>query len=131
VTVQLQPGERACPRHPHVGFSALRPCAECFSDPGPMPEDTFALDDPEALAHEAWLLAGRDALFALASLQEKRREDNESQDRIGAAVVIKALEGALKFERTLLEEREKRIRRETAAKKFQAFKELQGKGRAH
>ena len=110
----------------------MRPCAECFADPGPAIDDSPLREaDPHLLAHEAWLIAGRDALDALANGQEERREDGDSQDRIGAATIIKARDCALKYERAYLEVYNARKQLEHDRELISHDKEMAGTGRAH
>lgn len=50
-------------------------------------------------AREQWCIEQRDWLIALAKGQQDRREENESQDRIGAATIAKIFDTALKCDR--------------------------------
>lgn len=54
--------------------------------------------------HETFCYARRDELIDIARGQQERREDNESQDRIGAATVAKLYDTALKWHRAGAEE---------------------------
>jgi len=118
-------GER-CARH-DTPIDALHPCERCFDDPPPpIDADEEVCADPEFAAHEAWCIAGRDFLFAMATDQQSRREDNESQDRIGAATVAKLMDGALKYERTALELAKERKDKERKAKLLAEYKALKG-----
>lgn len=56
-------------------------------------------------AREDWCIEQRDWLINLAKGQQKRREDNESQDRIGAATIAKLFDTASKFDRSAADER--------------------------
>ncbi len=58
---------------------------------------------------ERWCLDQRDFLTSLARSQQERREDNESQDRIGAATIAKLMDTALKCDRAASEERHKQF----------------------
>lgn len=60
-------------------------------------------------ARESFCVEQRDKLIAIADGQQERREDNESQDRIGAATVAKLYDTALKFDRAAAEERGKQF----------------------
>lgn len=52
--------------------------------------------------------ARRDELIDIARGQQERREDNESQDRIGAATIAKLYDTALKWHRAAREIRDRR-----------------------
>lgn len=74
--------------------------------PAPTVEQTVQVD-PFDVDAVAWARSCRDELIELAKGQEKRREDNESQDRIGAATIAKLYDTAIKFERYAAERHDK------------------------
>lgn len=58
---------------------------------------------------EQWCLDLRDWLTSIAKGQEKRRDEAEGQDRIGAATIAKLADTALKADRAAAEERHKQF----------------------
>lgn len=70
-----------------------------------------ALDEvlERSRAREKWCLELRDWLTSIAKGQEKRRDEAEGQDRIGAATIAKLADTALKADRSAAEERHKQF----------------------
>ena len=64
--------------------------------------DALDIEDAE------FCCARRDELIELAQGQQERREENESQDRIGAATIAKLYDTALKWHRAAREIRDRR-----------------------
>lgn len=120
-----------CTRH-NTDYSALKPCRGCLTDPGePVDAEVLATVDPQDLADEKLARQCCAELLAIAHGQQERRDDNGSQDRIGAATVIKAYDGAAKWFGRFRELYERRKQLEHDNRLIAHDKEMAGLGRHH
>lgn len=90
-----------------------------------MAESTCAEDFADA----AYCEARRNELVDLAQLQQEKRVENESQDRIGAATVAKLYDTALKWHRAAREIRDRRREIEHDEMLIAHEREMAGLGR--
>jgi hypothetical protein len=109
---------------------AVDGCAECPPRLLPPPTvDEVETVDAADLADERYCYEQRDFMIGLAKGQQERREDNESQDRIGAATIAKLMDGALKWHRAGREVRAARRELEHDRMLIEHEREMAGIGR--
>lgn len=128
---ELRGAELHCQRHNQT-FGALSQCTGCFDDPLPPPTaDEISDVDQQDIDDEKFCRDQRDFLISLARGQQERREDNESQDRIGAATIAKVFDTAYKWHRGARDARVAWRQPQRDEQLMRDAKELAGVGKPH